>query len=263
MNLDVLFDPLFLVPFLNGLMLAVLLPIIGNYSRIRNEWLASLGVTQAAAAGLLLGAFVDGMATAGALLAATVAALAKWRFGGDSGNDGYAIMLLVGWSATLLLAANTARGEDLSRGLLEGQLYFTGPSDSLEIAVLLVIGLAVLYLISRELLVARLFPDRLPGRGGSVRRYELVFDVIAALSLALAASLVGVMAAFALIFIPAWIAFRFAGSWRASLIWSVSLGLLAYVGSFATAVLADQPYGPVLVASLVVVGCSRAFMSAR
>jgi hypothetical protein len=39
----------------------------------------------------------------------------------------------------------------------------------------------------------------------------------------------------------------------------VGLGVAAYLGSFAIAILFDQPYGPVLVAALLVVGTGRAF----
>ena len=41
MNLDLLVDPLFRVPFLTGLLLAGLLPLIGMYLRLRGEWLAA------------------------------------------------------------------------------------------------------------------------------------------------------------------------------------------------------------------------------
>jgi zinc transport system permease protein len=260
MNVDVLFDPLFLPPFVNGLLLAVLLGLLGPYSRMRGEWLASLGVAQAAAAGLLLGSFVGGSATLGALAAATVAAVAKTLLGRESGNDAYAVMLLVGWSATLLLAANTARGEDLSRALLEGQLYFTGTSELVGIAALLGLVAVALAALSRLLLLGCLFPDRLVDDRRPAARYDLTFDVLVAISLALASTVVGVMAAFAQMFVPAWVAFRFAGSWRAALVWSVALGILAYVGSFAIAILFDQPYGPVLVAALLAAGTGRALV---
>jgi zinc transport system permease protein len=68
------------------------------------------------------------------------------------------------------------------------------------------------------------------------------------------------MAAFALVFIPAWVAFRVARSWRSTVTWSLLLGTTAYVGSFALAIIFDQPYGPVLVAALLVVGSSRAIL---
>jgi zinc transport system permease protein len=257
--MDALFDPLFLAPFVNGLLLAVVLAVLGPYSRMRGEWLASLGVTQAAGAGLLFGAFLDS-ATVGALAAAAVAAVAKVLLGRRSGNDAYAVMLLVGWSAALLIAANSARGEDLSHALLEGQLYFTGTSQLGSIAALLVIVVVAVPVLSRRLLLGCLLPDRVVGDRRPVARYDLAFDVLVAISLALAATVVGVMAAFALVFIPAWVAFRFAGSWRSTLTWSLTLAIAAYTASFALAIVFNQPYGPVLVAALVVVGCGRAFV---
>jgi zinc transport system permease protein len=62
---------------------------------------------------------------------------------------------------------------------------------------------------------------------------------------------------FALVFVPTWVAFRFAQGWRFALAWSIGLGLVAYTSSFAIAILFDQPYGPVLVATLLLVGLAR------
>jgi zinc transport system permease protein len=254
----VLFDRLFLMPFLNGLLLAIVLAVLGPYSRMRGEWLASLGVAQAAGAGLLLGASVGSGATLGALLAAAVAAIAKALLGRRSGNDAYVIMLLVGWSSALLLAANIVRGEDLSHALLEGQLYFTGRSQLWSLVALLAVVIAIVKLLSPQLLLGCLLPDRLVGDRRPAARYDIVFDVVVATSLALAATIVGVMAAFALVFIPAWVAFRFASSWRSAVTWSLVLAIVAFTASFALAVAFDQPYGPVLVAALLLVGASRA-----
>jgi zinc transport system permease protein len=257
--MGVLFDPLFLAPFVNGLLLAVILTLLGPYSRMRGEWLASLGVAQAAGAGLLLGAFLEN-STAGALVAAAAAAVAKTLVGRRSGNDAYAVMLLVGWSAALMLAANSARGEDLSHALLEGQLYFTGTSQLWSIIALLAVVGVMVPVLSRRLLLGCLLPDRVVGDRRPTARYDLAFDVLVAISLALAATVVGVMAAFALVFIPAWVAFRLATSWRSTVTWSLVLGTTAYIGSFALAIVFNQPYGPVLVAALLVVGCARALV---
>ena len=54
MNTDVLFDPLFAEPFATGLTFAILLPLLGCYLRLRDEWLAALAFAQTAAAGSLL-----------------------------------------------------------------------------------------------------------------------------------------------------------------------------------------------------------------
>jgi zinc transport system permease protein len=251
------FDPLFLTPFLCGLLLAIQLPLLGAYVRMRGEWLASLGVVQVAAAGLALGSVLGAPPVAGALLAAAAAAVVRTIFARWSGNDSYALMLLVGWSGALLLAANAAAGEELSHALLEGQIYFTNRSDLLMLTGLLAATAVALWLLSRRLLLGCLLPDRLGSADGLTRWHDAIFEVLVAVSLALAATVVGVMAAFALVFVPAWVAFRLAVGWRSTLAWSVGLGLLAYLASFALAILFDQPYGPVLVAALVAVSAGR------
>jgi len=45
--------------------------------------------------------------------------------------------------------------------------------------------------------------------------HDIVFDILVAVTLTLSATAIGVMAAFALVFVPPWVAFRFAQGWRA------------------------------------------------
>jgi zinc transport system permease protein len=253
-----LFDPLFLVPFLNGLVLAAILPALGTYARLRGEWLASLAIGQAAAAGVVLGAFLGVPVVATATATAIVAALGKTAFGRGDGEDTYAVILLAGWSVALLLAANTAHGDDLSRALLQGQIYFTGAS---HLAAIAAVGGAVtvgLPAISRRLLLARFFPEYYPANGVTNPRHDVVFDVLMALTLATAASVVGVMAALALVFVPSWIAFARAHGWRRTVTWAAALGVAAHVAAFALAIAFDQPYGPMLVAVLLASSAARA-----
>jgi zinc transport system permease protein len=54
-----------------------------------------------------------------------------------------------------------------------------------------------------------------------------------------------------LVFVPAWIAFRFAPSWRWTLIISAVIGIGGYLVAFLLALSLDQPFGPALVAVLV------------
>ena len=71
---------LFLIPFLTGLGLAVLLPLLGCYLRLRDEWLAALAYSHVAAAGALL-ALVGGLPPAlGGIAAAGLAGTGKRLF---------------------------------------------------------------------------------------------------------------------------------------------------------------------------------------
>jgi zinc transport system permease protein len=257
MTFDALFDPLFLLPLVNGALVSLMLPVLGVYTRLREEWLASLGIAQTAAAGVAVGSLVSSTVAAGALVGVVMAGLLK-RMVGRSGNDMYAVLILIGWSGALLAAANTTHGEDLARALIEGQLYFTGRWHLIALIGACAAAGGLLPWLSPRLLLGRFFPSHFVANGVTHPRHDVAFDLLLAGSLALAAMTVGVMAAFGLVFVPAWVAFRFAGSWRTTLMLSASLGLLAYGVSYAAALVLDQPYGPVLVAVLVLLAAIRA-----
>jgi zinc/manganese transport system permease protein len=140
---------------------------------------------------------------------------------------------------------------------VQGQLYFTDhPHLHGLIAIGLVIGVLLPWVSSR-LLLGQFFPDHFRANGIARPHHEFVFDVLLAVTLALAATTIGVMAAFALVFVPPWVTFRVAHGWQRTLAWSVGLAVAAYAVSFAGAIVFDQPYGPVLVAVLIVAGLLR------
>ena len=64
----------------------------------------------------------------------------------------------------------------------------------------------------------------------------------------------GVMGGFALVFVPTWIAFRCARSWRRRLVLAALIGLGGYVAAFLLALGLDQPFGPALALLLILVG---------
>lgn len=245
MNIRTVFDPLFLVPCLNGLFTAVLLAILGCYARMRDEWLASLGLAQASAAGVALGSLVLTPGPLVAVVAAGTAASVKAAFG-RRGNDSYAMMMLVGWGLAMLGAANSTRGGDLARSFSEGQLYFTGTGHLVGLAVLAVVTALALHFLSPRLLIGRLFPYHFTRKGPFRPAHGLAFDLLLALVLAFAALVTGVMGAFAFIFVPPWLAFRAATGWRRTLVVSGLLAAVGYLAAFAAAIVFDQPIGPVL-----------------
>lgn len=259
MSFHEIFDRMFLLPFLNGLVLAALLPVVGAWVRLREEWLAALGLAQISAAGVVLGAIITEPGALVALAAAAVAAAAKALLG-RAGNDTYAVMILLGWSAALIGASVTAHGDELGRALVQGQLYFTGQEQLMGMLALAVVAAALLPWLSPRLLLGRFFPDHFRANGVPNPHHDVIFDVLAAVTLALAATAIGVMAAFALVFIPPWVAFRVAQGWRRTLVWSAGLGLLAYLIAFVAAIRLDQPFGPVLVAVLLVLALARLFV---
>lgn len=251
MGIDLLFDPLFRAPFATGLLLALVLPLVGNYVRLRDEWLAALGLAQVAAAGGLIAVLVDWPTMSGALLASGMTAALKGRLA-RAGNDNYALLVLLGWGAAFLAAANSAVGPEVAQAFVDGQLYFIGWPQLLIILVATFLVAVILPLLSRFILVDRFFPDHFSANRVAAWKYHLAFDVMVAGTLAFAAATVGVMATFALVFVPPWLAFRFAGGWRQGLVLAATLSGLAYVMGFAGALLLDQPFGPTQVVVLLV-----------
>jgi len=244
-------DPLFHLPFATGLLLTLLLSLLGVYLRLREEWLAALGLAQFASAGALGGAALGLPVLAGSALGASLGALAKTARP-NWGNEAYVLMLLLGWSVTLLLAANAPHGEEWARALTDGQLYFTGVTHAWTALILLVITAASLPYWSPRLLRLRFFPDYFRANGLPAWHFQLVFNLLCAVALGVASISMGLMAAFALVFVPAWLAFAGARGWGWTLLWAMAFGLLAYLSAFALALSWDQPFAPMLVACLLV-----------
>jgi len=242
-------DSLFLIPFLAGLPLAILLPLIGNLLRLRDEWLAALGLAHVAGAAGLAGLAVHLPAVAGASAGALAGGALKYVLGGR-GNSVFALMILGGWAVTMLIAANTALGDSLAHALVDGQLYFAGPRELTATLITGALGLAILPWLTPRLIRARLFPQHEIANRLPRWRWQLGFDLLAALAIAVGTATLGLMAALALVFLPAWLAFRLAPGWRGSTWLAAGIGLGAYLIAFATALHFDQPFGPVMVVTL-------------
>lgn len=244
---------LFATPFLTGLLFAIMLPILGAYLRLRNEWLAALSFAHVAAAGALLGSLIGLPAVAGGMLFSAFAGAGQRLFAKRlSGEAAYALLLLLGWSVSVLVTANQPLAERLGHALFDGQLYFSSSVDLAWALAGVVLALLVLGILSRRLLLIRLYPDYFACRGGSGWPADLLFSVLTALALALATMSLGVMGCFALVFVPPWLAFRRAGNWRSGLRWAVALGVLSYLLAFTIALYLDQPFGAVLAAIAVI-----------
>lgn len=247
---ETLFDPLFRLPLLTGLLLAGLLPVLGALAMLRDEWLAALGLAHLASASALLGQALGVPALIGATLGALGGGALK-TFLAARGNIAYGFMILAGWSATLLIGANTALGEQLARALVEGQLYFAGIAELA--ASLLLLAFCIRYLPRLMLPVqrARFFPRHETANQLPAWRWHLGLDLLTAGGLAIGTLTLGLMGAFALVLVPAWITFRLAPSWLWTLIGAGLTGVAGYLLAFAAALQLDQPFGPMLVSVLL------------
>ncbi|MDR2031867.1 MAG: metal ABC transporter permease [Azoarcus sp.] len=238
-------------PALTGALLALLLPCLGLYLRLRQEYWAALAYGQVGAAGAL-GALALGLPPiVGGLAASLAVAGVKQPLEKRLPATGiFPLLFILGWSASLLLTANLPGVERLGAALFEGQLYFSGAEMLYGAALALLIGGIFLWRTGGLLLLARLHPAHFQAQRLPARAVHTGFDLLAAAALALAVMSLGVMGAFALIFVPPWLAFAIAPGWRAALAIAPALALLAYALAFALALIHDQPFGPVLTLAL-------------
>ncbi len=247
-----LFDPLFRLPFMTGLLLAAVLPLLGTLLMLREEWLAALGLAHLAAASALLGLAAGVPAVIGGTIGALLGGAAKTALRAR-GNAAYGFMILIGWAAMLLVAANTAIGDSLGHAMIDGQLYFAATVDLSAALTLAILSAAFLPWLSGKLLRARFFPRFERANALPAWRWHLCMDLLAAAAMAVGTATLGLMGAFALVFVPAWLAFRLAPGWRWTLSISAVIGTGGYLIAFLLALSLDQPFGPVLVAVLVVI----------
>jgi len=252
-GLNTLVDPIFRIPFLVGLLLAFIMPPLGCYIRLRDEWLAALALSQMAAAGALFAGLIGLPPLVGAFGVAGLAGVLKGRLS-RAGNDLYAFGISAGWAAVLLAAANITHGDEISHGLTDGQLYFATSGHLIGASLLLVVAVLVLATSSRRLLVARLMPERYTANQAPVWPLNMMFDLLVAAAIAVTTTAIGVIGTFTLIFVPASLVFRVSSGWRRAIVFSAAIGLASYVPAFAGAILLDQPFGPVFVAALLVAG---------
>ena len=238
---------LFLLPFLAGLAAATALPLVGIMLRVRDEWLAALSLTQWAAAGVLLANTLAQPAWCGALLGGGLAAAAK-SVAGARGNTWHAAAWLTGWAIFALIAANAAGG---GWALIDGQIYFAGTPELFLLLVLAVVTVISTPWLGTRLLRDRLFPALETANGRRRWPWRLLFEALAAGTLAMAAASLGLMATLALAVLPAWLAFAVAPSLRAASALALALSIGGFIAAFWVALRWDQPFGPVLVLALV------------
>lgn len=250
---NLVLDPIFRLPFITGMLLACILPLLGALLMLREEWLAALGLAHLAAASALLGLGLGIPGVVGGAIGALGAGVAKSMLHAR-GNGAYGFMILVGWSAMMLAAANTPLGDSLGHALMDGQLYFAGPVDLAAAIILTLVAAIALPWLMPKILRARFFPRYEEANMLPAWRWHLTMDLVAAVGIALGTASLGLMSAFALVFAPAWLAFRLARGWRSTLVLSLGVGAGAYLLSFWVALVLDQPFGPVLVAILVAIG---------
>lgn len=117
--------------------------------------------------------------------------------------------------------------------ILFGEILGISASD---VVVTLIAGLVIIVAVTtlyRPLLFTSLDEDVAEAKGVSTLFISILFMLLVAVAVSISVQVVGVLLIFALMVTPAAIAMRLAGTFRAGIIWSVTIALLAtWLGLF-------------------------------
>ncbi len=258
----VIFDPMFRIPFFTGLTLTLALAIVGCFLRMRNEWLAALGLSQIAAAGGIAGALIHAPVIVSAFVVAALAMVIRSLLP-RVGNSHHALFIIIGWSGTLLIGSYVDHGQRIGESLLRGQLYFATRWHLAGAVCMLIFVLATFKWLSPLLLTARFFPDHHRANRVVVWPYRFVFALITVTAAVFGTISIGAFPTFAALFVPPWVGFVMVDGWLKSIGATVGLATGAYIAAFVLAMLLDLPFGPVFTAVLILTGLLRWTTSMR
>ncbi|MDO8471843.1 MAG: metal ABC transporter permease [bacterium] len=120
---------------------------------------------------------------------------------------------------------------------------------SLELSYLLVLGLAVsviTYWYRRQLILVAIDKDMAQTSGVAVKKIELIFHLVLALTVVGAVQLVGVVLVNALLIVPATITRTFARSLKTMLVLAPVIAVIVTISGIALSAIKNLPTGPVV-----------------
>lgn len=201
---------------LAGTILSIVAGLVGYFVVLRHQAFAGESLSDVAFTGALGGAAL-GINPFVSLIGTTVAvALIMGRFGERLRGRDVAVGTVLAWVlglGALFLNLFNAKVSGTGTGIsgvtvLFGNILGTSTDQVRSIALVSVVAIIVLLLIMRPLLFASLDPDVAAARGVPVRMLGLGFMVLLAVTVSEATMAVGALLVFALLLLPAAIAYR-------------------------------------------------------
>jgi zinc transport system permease protein len=256
-----------------GLVVALISAVLGVFNVLRGLSLVSDGLAHVSLGGVALG-LVLGAASGSiwvAMLAAVLGGLAiqVLRERGYAKSDA-AIGIIFSTGLAIGIAIISHGGNGLTRDVnsyLFGSILTSSRSDVATVAVGALVVLAVLVAFYKELLYLAFNEEAARVSGLPVTALNTMFTILTAVSVVLAARIVGVLLVSALMIVPAAAGLQLARSFRGALALSVLLGMLCVVAGLYASYVVDVATGPAIALSSTAVFVLalgiRAFTDAR
>ena len=232
-------------------LIGIIAPLIGVFLVQRRLALLGDGMGHVALTGVGL-AFLTGLAPVPtALVVAALGALilelvrARSRTAGDLA---LALVFYGGIAAGVLLTSlASGKGTTALNQYLFGSLSTVATEDVLWLVAASVLVLVILALFGREFFAMTLDPDVAHVQGIRTTRLGILLTVLAAVTVVIGMRTVGLLLVSAIMIVPVAAAQQLAGSFRATAVGGVILGLVCSVSGLATSFAIDVPPGPTIV----------------
>ena len=243
---------------LAGLMVGMICPVMGSFLVLRNMTLIADTLSHVALAGVAVALLIGVYPLWGALAATVMAAffVEKLRRSQELGGDLAIGVVLSGGLAVgaILLSLRNLNSLDLF-GFLFGNILAVTKLDLILIWLLGGIVVAVVWLLYKPLLAVTFDEEAALARGLPVAKLNGVLMFLAALTVALAMRMVGVLLISSLMVLPVAVGLRIGGSFRSFLISATAAGVISSLaGLFLAAALNLAPGGSIVLVSLGLLG---------
>lgn len=201
---------------LAGTILSIVTGLVGYFVVLRHQAFAGEALSDVALTGALGGAVLGINPFVSLICTTATVALIMGRFGERLRGRDVVVGTVLAWVlglGALFLNLFNAKVSGMGTGMsgvtvLFGNILGTSTDQVRSIALVSVVAIIVLLLIMRPLLFASLDPDVAAARGVPVRTLGLGFMVLLAVTVSEATMAVGALLVFALLLLPAAIAYR-------------------------------------------------------
>ena len=234
-----------------ALVVGLIAPMIGVFLVQRRLALLGDGMGHVALTGVGLAFLVGWAPVPTALLVAALGAvvLEVIRLRSRSAGDvALALVFYAGIAGGVLLTSLSAnRGSSALNQYLFGSLSTISMADLIGLLVAAAIVLAILALTARQLFVLSLDPDLAHVQGINTTRLGMLLTVLASVTVVIGMRTVGLLLISAIMIVPIAAAQQLTGSFRATAITGITIGVLACVIGLSTSFAVDVPPGPTIV----------------
>lgn len=228
-----------------GLLVALLCSVLGVFLVLRGMSMIGDGLAHVAFSGVALGLYLNLYPLGMALLFAALGAIAIHflQERGWARSDAAIAIIFSGGLALGIVLVSLGRGFGSVEGYLFGSILAVSPQDLYTVGALVVTLGVLLVLFYKEFFYIAFNEEAARVSGIPVRALNILFTLLTACAVVVAARIVGILLVSALLVIPASASLRLVGSFTQALALSAALACVAVVVGLYVSAVSDVATG--------------------